>query len=130
MRENGTKTSGMARGLKGIKMEILTLEGFIRGKRILKGSTSGRMAVFMMGSGIMGSSTGTVFGREFIMTRILESGRRRSVMASGCTLGPTETSMKGSGRTRSSMELVLIHMLMETLTRGSLKMENSMEKEL
>ena len=52
MRASGSRTSGRARGLRGIPMEILTLESSSKGRRMAKEFTLGSMGRFMMVSGI------------------------------------------------------------------------------
>lgn len=88
----------MGKALKGIRMAILTLAIFIKEKHTLKEFISGQTVAFTMVNGTMVSSMVTVFGKEFKMTLILESGRKPNAMVLEFTFGQTVISTKVHGR--------------------------------
>jgi hypothetical protein len=128
MRDIGLTISGMEKDLRGILMEILTLETLKLVKLMEMESIPGQMEKYMMESGTKDLRMGMAFGKELIMIHMLESGLSQKLMVSEYTNGPMATNMRESGICASSMEQELILFAMGTYIPASMWMESLTER--
>lgn len=96
-KENGSKIRELVEDMKGIRMAISMKGTLLMGKLMVRVSTPGRTENYMMENGIKVSNMAQEFGKESIMTLILESGTNLKHKDTEYTAGKMVIDMRVNG---------------------------------